>query len=288
MSFPFIITVSEAERAQSALHQDTGNAAFAALTNYGFVVLRRAFARDAVEAMHREYMAQFGGYDLNGMTAISKGPSPVAEVGVGRFEIVLRMTGGFDTQVFANYLLLRFLSAVLGEMRLSGFTAVASYPGSEMQRMHRDHAHLFPPYVGPTLPVYAINVSVPLIDVDLTTGPTGIWPGSHRLPDDRQPTADSMVSFPFERGDAILMDYRTVHAGLANRGTTLRPILYMVYARPWFFDDANHPERSPLNMPLAVFNALPDQLKPLLLRAYSQAVRAKLLYEPDAVGKPGT
>jgi ectoine hydroxylase-related dioxygenase (phytanoyl-CoA dioxygenase family) len=196
---------------------------------------------------------------------------------------VLRMTGGFDTKVFANYLLLRFLSGVLGEMRLSGFTAVASYPGSEMQRMHRDHAHLFPEYrVGPALPIYAINVSVPLIDVDLATGPTGIWPGSHRLPDDRQPTADSMVSFPFERGDAILMDYRTVHAGLVNRSTAVRPILYMVYARPWFFDDINHPERSPLNMPLAVFNALPDQIKPLLLRAYSQAVRAKLLYEPQA------
>ena len=84
---------------------------------------------------------------------------------------------------------------------------------------------------------------------------------------------------PYASGDAILMDYRTAHAGLPNRGTTVRPILYMVYARPWFFDDANHPERPPSNMPLAVFNALPDQLKPLLLRAYSQAVRAKLLHE---------
>jgi hypothetical protein len=33
-----------------------------------------------------------------------------------------------------------------------------------------------------------------------------------------------------------MMDYRVVHCGTANRSARSRPILYAVYARPWFND----------------------------------------------------
>jgi ectoine hydroxylase-related dioxygenase (phytanoyl-CoA dioxygenase family) len=40
-------------------------------------------------------------------------------------------------------------------------------------------------------------------------------------------------------GDAILFDYRLWHAGGANRTEERRPILYHIYARPWFDDTFN-------------------------------------------------
>lgn len=42
-------------------------------------------------------------------------------------------------------------------------------------------------------------------------------------------------------GSAVLFDYRTFHAGGANRSEERRPILYRVYGRPWFEDDFNFP-----------------------------------------------
>ncbi len=275
----YIVEVSPEERAIGQLSQANANQAYSAMNLQGFVILRGCFSPAHVADMYAEYQAQYGALDLSAMQELSRKPSPVIEVGKGRFEIVMKLTGAFDTRAYANDLLLRFLIPLVGrDMRLSGVSAVPSYPGADQQRTHRDSAQLFPDYqVGPTLPTYAVNVSVPLIDVDAATGPTGIWPGSHRLTDDKKPPADQMLTVPFLRGDAILIDYRTLHAGLPNVSQTVRPILYMVYARNWFFDDANHPQRSPLDMPLETFQALPDNLKPLLMRAYSQIMRAQML-----------
>lgn len=279
----YIVDVTPEERAAGQLGEANARLAYSSMNLQGFVILRGCFAADHVAEMHREYLAQYGHHDLAAMEDLSRRPSPVIEVGKGRFEIVMKLVGAFDMRAYANDLLLRFLIPLIGrDMRLSGVSAVASYPGAVQQRMHRDAGHLFPDYhVGPNLPTYAVNVSVPLIDVDATIGPTGIWPASHRLTDDKLPGEDKLLTVPFLKGDAILIDYRTLHAGLPNMSQTVRPILYMVYARNWFFDDGNHPQRSPLDMPLETFKALPENLKPLLMRAYSQVVRAQALNLPQ-------
>ncbi len=280
----YIVPVSEEERTIGQLSKASAKAAHSALNMQGFVILRGAFATSTIDEMYAEYQAQYGAYDLAGMQALANTQSPVLEVGKGRFEIVMRLTGAFDMRAYANPLLLRFLIPLMGQaMRLSSVTAVTSYPGAEMQRMHRDSAQLFPEYnVGPMLPTYAINMTVPLVDVDATLGPTGVWPATHRFTDDKQPPMEDIQVIPFQRGDAILIDYRTLHAGLANTSPMVRPILYMVYARQWFFDEVNHPQRVPLDMPLENFLALPDDIRPLLMRAYSQIMRAKMLNRRQA------
>jgi hypothetical protein len=48
----------------------------------------------------------------------------------------------------------------------------------------------------------------------------------------------------------MLVDYRTMQAGLANMSERVRPILYLAYERPWFFDFGNHIRRIPLDLPL--------------------------------------
>ncbi|HXC53745.1 MAG TPA: phytanoyl-CoA dioxygenase family protein [Rhizomicrobium sp.] len=275
----WIVPVSADERAQSLLRPQTERAAQEALETHGCVLLRGAFDAALIDGLYRDFMARYGALDARRMKALADRPppNPLLEVGGARFEITVPMTGAFaDPRLFANLLLLRFLAKHLGDdMRLSGFTAVVSHPGATQQHTHRDHPPLFP-HGAAELPTYAINVSVPLIDVDAETGPTGIWPGSQRWPaGTAAPLPQTAILCPVQRGDCILMDYRTLHAGLANRSARVRPILYMVYARTWFFDEVNHVGRTPLDMPLDAIEALPEYTRPLMTRAYAQAMRAR-------------
>jgi ectoine hydroxylase-related dioxygenase (phytanoyl-CoA dioxygenase family) len=126
--------------------------------------------------------------------------------------------------------------------------------------------------MGPALPVYAVNVAVPLIDVDIKTGPTGVWLGSHRWAEAPKMLSTDPTACALQRGDCMLLDYRTLHAGLPNLSQQARPIVYMVYARPWFFDHGNHLRRMPLDMPSECYDELPASVRPLMARARSYAM----------------
>src|SRR5260221_1453723 len=239
----WVVAVAGNETAGEELAPETEAAAHAAFREHGCVLLRGMFTPDTVEAMHGEYVAQFGTLDMAAMGIEAERPAPnrFLSVGGARCDITLRMTGAFGRpDVFANPRLLKFLAPLLGkEIHLSNFTAVVSHPGAPRQHIHRDHGHLFPEAtVGPDLPIYAVNVAVPLIDVDLRTGPTGVWLGSHRWVDELSAQFENMTLSSLQRGDCMLLDYRTLHTGMPNAGRQIRPIIYMVYARPWFFDDA--------------------------------------------------
>ena len=75
----------------------------------------------------------------------------------------------------------------------------------------------------------------------------------------------------------MMMDYRLLHTGLPNRTAQPRPMLYLVYARPWFFDQHNHlrSTRNPVDMPLERYNELPATVRPLLARAYYYRMLAR-------------
>jgi Phytanoyl-CoA dioxygenase (PhyH) len=276
-----IVAVTGAERASGALGRDTRMAAYKALHEEGVVVLRGVFGPEAIDALYGEFAARYGTLDETGMQAMSEQPppNPIQKVGDGRYDIAVRMTGAFGRPgLFGNPILLDLLMPLLGGhiMRLGSMNLVASFPGAEMQHIHRDNPHLFEdfPHMGPALPLYAVNVSIPLIDIDKHIGPTAIWPGSHRSPTTQMSPA-AMQTIPFQRGDCILMDYRTMHAGLPNVSDIVRPILYLVYGREWFFDDGNHRHRVPLDMPLEDLLALPQELGSLMMRVHQQAARVR-------------
>jgi hypothetical protein len=272
----WIVDVSPGEASRPEFSRETEAAACAAVQQHGCVVMRGAFSPAAVEGMHREYVAQVGGFDAAAMSAAATKPPPnrFLEVGNARFDILLQMTGAFARpEIFANLRVLKLMRSLLGdELHLSNYTAVVAHPGAAQQHPHRDHDHLFAqPGIGPNLPIYAINLAVPLIDVDMEMGPTGVWLGSHRWDLGRTPRGEPIAAVPLRRGDCMMLDYRTIHSGLANRSSRPRPIVYMVYARPWFFDHNNHLRRIPIDMPLDLFKQFPG-LRPLLSRALSYAV----------------
>src|ERR1700681_2305384 len=122
----WVVTVSRNEIANGELAPDTDQAAQAAFEENGCVLLRGAFPLTTVEAMHREYISQFGALDLAAMRAEAAKPPPnrFLEVGGARYDITLRMTDAFGApDAFANGLLLKFLRQLLGQkMQLSNFT----------------------------------------------------------------------------------------------------------------------------------------------------------------------
>jgi hypothetical protein len=276
----WIVTVPPGEAASGAFSAETERLAHGAFDEHGVVLLRGAYPLSTVEAMHADFVSQFGQLDWMGMQREAEKPAPnrFIRVGGARYDITLRMKGAYGrAEVFANPALLKFLGPLLGEnIQLANCTVVVAHPGASQQHTHRDHDHIF--YnsgVGPGLPVYAINVAVPLIDVDQRMGPTGVWLGSHRLEQGVTVDNKTLTIAELKRGDLMLLDYRTLHAGLPNATRQPRPIVYLVYARPWFFDQTNHIARIPLDMPIEVFQALPEHLRPLMVRAYSYAARAR-------------
>ena len=132
---------------------------------------------------------------------------------------------------------------------------VVGLPGASDQAYHAD-APRVPPEVwaeheakSPTQPPHSLVVFLPLCDLDETNGPTSFLPGSHQrwTSDALEAEADAPGSssagapaiLDVDAGDAIVFDSRTQHAGGENRSTHARPILYLVFARPWF-DEAMH------------------------------------------------
>jgi ectoine hydroxylase-related dioxygenase (phytanoyl-CoA dioxygenase family) len=267
----WIIPVSASEHSAGKLGPGNAQAARAAFDRHGCALLQGVFAPAAIAAMHREYVAQLGAMDQSAMQAQTmRSASRLIKVGDSRYDVVPRMTGGFaQPEMFANGILLGFLRPLLGaDLHLSSFTVVVSHPGAAQQRPHRDYPHLFHSGVGLHLPPHAVNVVVPLVDVDLETGPTGVWLGSHRS-ESSAGSLESLTVSPFRCGDCMAIDYRTLHAGLPNRSGRARPIVYMVYTRPWFFDFHNYVRvrRVPLDMSLDQYNLLPAEVRPLLSRA---------------------
>lgn len=186
------------------------------------------------------------------------------------------MVGPFgDPGLCANPLVLSIVRPPLGnDVRLNSVTVVTSYPGADQQHIHRDHYHLYlKDNISTMVPASAFAVAVPLIDVALKTGPTAVWLGSHRWMD-REVAAKDCVAKSLARGDCLIYDFRTLHTGNPNKSKNLkRPILFMVYARPWFFDEINFLGRKPLNLPQEQWESFDDLTKSITLRAYSAALR---------------
>ena len=107
---------------------------------------------------------------------------------------------------------------------------------------------------------YAINVFVPLVDVNSSNG-TQFVPGTHRpsaidkrADKTHNATGDAIaVDAPADVlartvsklvpsasvGEAVLFDYRVVHRGMPNNTSAFRPLLYTTFTRRWYAGDEN-------------------------------------------------
>jgi ectoine hydroxylase-related dioxygenase (phytanoyl-CoA dioxygenase family) len=109
---------------------------------------------------------------------------------------------------------------------------------------------------------YALNVAIPLVDLTPETGTTKLFPGSHN-----RSWSEDQFELPYiARGGCYLVDYRLSHQGTENRGAAERPIVYLVYARPWFTDIKNYGENVRINIAEHSLSAIPSEHRPLFRR----------------------
>lgn len=191
--------------------------------------------------------------------------SSYLRVGDERLMMSVRLAGPFlDPRVYAQPLLLRLLEQLIGpDFLIDSVTCVVALAGAGEQRLHQDHPPLFRerPPLGPKLPAYAVTVVIPLIDLTSATGTTKLFSKTHRgaEPDDGE--------LPYlSRGECVLMDYRLLHQGTANRSAKARPVLYVVYVRPWFTDVVNFETQPRINMDPADLQAVPEAHRALFGR----------------------
>lgn len=120
---------------------------------------------------------------------------------------------------------------------LDSFGLINALPGATDQQWHRDGGILFPGNpLEFMLPVTAVTIAIPLVEMNDETGRTGFHLGSHR-------TIERLVRPDFEPnvpvGSAVIWDFRIFHKGMANKGTKPRPLLYATCCRPWWCDVTN-------------------------------------------------
>ena len=162
---------------------------------------------------------------------LADGFDVLRERGRGRFDMELP---AFDTPQF--YFLHDFkktpwmpvVRAILGEdVVLIHKGAFLSLPGADAQVYHQDGVHLNKQV---QKPCHAINVFIPLVDLQMKNGPTEFTLGSHVLGHDGY-DGDFLETPTPTAGTPVIFDYRLGHRGLSNSSHAVRPIVYCTYAR---------------------------------------------------------
>lgn len=200
----------------------------------GALLVRNCVPAELLDAVRREMDEKWDAYakDISGGGALRVGPK--------RYMVSLGTDGVLGKpEVLAAPGLLALFDHLLGDDYILGsLTAVVSLPGSDAQQWHRDNTALFPEDPGFQTPTFSIAAILPLVATNAQVGATEIALGSH-LDRDRDEDADSFRTPQPALGDCYLMDCRVLHRGLPNMSQIKRPILSLVYQRPWYRDYQN-------------------------------------------------
>ena len=258
------ITPSAQERVAGALAGETLEQAVRRFRTDGALLLQDVIApsliADARTALCDSYARYLNGDDHD----------DALKVGGRRQMIMVDLEPPFDApSLFANPWLLPILEAALDEGFVVGaFGAVCSAPDAPMQHPHRDGGVLFPRSgIDGLLPATAVNVGIPLVEMNEHHGMTTLWLGSHRH---AHSDADRQSIAPVVReGSLVLWDFRLKHSGTPNRSEAVRPLLYVTYCRPWWIDHLNFSKKTltPIRARRTFLSSLSEEHRRLLARA---------------------
>jgi len=157
---------------------------------------------------------------------------------VGRHTIPLLVDGHLaDPAILLPKPVAHIATEVLHEaFKVDSVGLLVAVPGAPDQTAHRD-AWLYPREgLDRLLPPFALAYAVPLVTMDEVSGRTAFWRGSHRASSTNAPSTPHDMAPTVHPGSAILWDYRIHHTGLANHGTTPRPVIFSALSREWWVE----------------------------------------------------
>ena len=191
------------------------------------------------------------------------------KVGDRRFMETINIYPPFnDDRLFAPPKVLQILTFLLGaDLVLNSYTSVISLPGSQDQHVHQDGESLFNISIATQLPPHAITVAIPLVNIDALCGSTAIWERSHIEGDSALKDQNGILLPPqtpmVNVGDIYMFDYRVKHAGMANNSSFARPILYVVFSKPWWIDHQNFANQKPVNISSSGLESISPRIRSL-------------------------
>jgi tetratricopeptide (TPR) repeat protein len=254
------IHVSAEEQACGEMRPVRRRLAVRLFREYGTLLIENAFPTELVGRMHQEYMDRYQRYFVRASHA------DALRVGSKRYMVTVDLDGAFHSPtVYANPNVAPIIRDVLNdEMIMGGFVSVCSLPGSDHMRVHKDHPALFTEMADPDkLPSFAVTAIVPLRGFTKELGTTRVVKGSHRVSSEVAEEMESQDPLA-PPGSCLLMDYRLTHQGRANESEDqVRPILTMIYHRPWFRDIVNYGIQDPILMTDEAFERIPEEHRPL-------------------------
>ena len=198
-----------------------------------------------------------------------------------------------DVRILSTQLMVHSTGAVIAE---SG--AVAGHWHADDEYLFRDYESLgVSGIAGHDMPLYAVSMMTPMLDLNYDHGPTEFCVGTSHLKGlSRKPRVvdESLLkdNSPFATmwenldngacppdawrvpvlgiGDVVLFDYQIIHRGGANKGPDLRAMLYTTYSRAWYRDSNFDASMFQQNGDDGTFNeliastrfAIPDQSEP--------------------------
>ncbi len=222
---------------------------------YGVLQVDNAFPVDLIQRLRDAFFERYTSY-------FRKDDHPDAlRLGDRRYMLTVDMEEPFnDPALFASPLVLPIFQKLLGDDCVVGaFTSVISLPGSKNQSLHKDHPALYPSTRWHhRLPSFAIQLIVPLVPLDDVVGTTRVIKGSHTVPASDAKKMEMQDPF-VPLGSCLINDYRLSHHGLGNRSNKVRPILTIIYNRPWFRDYVNYSKQPPLRVGDEQYDRLPKE-----------------------------
>jgi hypothetical protein len=227
----------------------------------GYLELENSFDPAFIQELQQAHLAEYGHLREEEVEVFS------LRVGDRRYMSSVALKGPFlDARLYGNPFVVALMEKILGlGILINSLTCVTAYPSAQKQHIHADFPALFTaPEIDPTLEPYAITVAIPLIPLNEQTGTTCMLPGTHKTPPGTRP---DMLDLPYSKlGSCYVMDYRLRHFGTENHSDRLRPIIYIIYSRPWFIDSVNFSKQPPIRINPRDLPKVPSEFRPLFKR----------------------
>lgn len=241
-----VVKVDDTESTEKLFDRSSVEKISAGFLQDGWLSVNSVIPLDALSLAQQEIQGYISGIEERNRNGFN------LKVGDKRYMETIKVCHPFDDyRLFAAPKILQLLISLLGQdLVLNSYTSVISLPGSQNQHVHSDGGHLFGASIGASLPPHAITVAIPLVDIDKVCGSTAIWGRSHiegfsAVKDQNGSLLPATAPLP-KLGDVYMFDYRLKHAGMANNSSLARPILYIVFSKPWWIDPTNFRNQKPV------------------------------------------
>lgn len=240
----------------------------------GYIILKGVFSKDYISTLYHNFMHHYSRYFIN------ENHADALTVGDKRFQISVEIKEVFNSpMLYANTHVIEFMKFIFDNwFIISDLTCVTSLPGAKRMRAHRDGRIFVGHPLSYLLPPHAVGALIPLIPFNKLNGTTRVWPGTHRGEDPQDESSKlNFVDLEIDTGSCILMDYRVLHGGNPNHSEEIRPLLYINYSAPWYYDPLNFHKQAPLILDDANFEQIPNEYKKLFVRRQIKPNRGHLL-----------